>query len=88
MKRISQVFTFALAASITLGSCNVFRSDINSRNPVVAEQARRVNELESQLSSQKTVVTTERARQKDLEFQLKSARQELKARKQQAKTSY
>jgi hypothetical protein len=77
-----------LAASLALGSCSVFRSDLNSRNPVIAEQARRVNELESQLSSQKSVVTTERARQKDLEFQLKTARQELKARKQQAKTNY
>lgn len=77
-----------LAASLLLGSCSVFRSDINSRNPLVAEQARRVNELESQLSSQKTVVTTERAKQKDLEFQVRSAKQELKARKQQAKTSY
>lgn len=77
-----------LAANLALGSCSVFRSDINSRNPLVAEQARRVNELESQLNSQKTVVTTERARQKDLEYQVKSAKQELKARKQQAKTSY
>jgi hypothetical protein len=88
MKRFSQLFTLTLAASLTLGSCNVFRSDINSRNPLVAEQARRVNELESQLNSQKTVVSSERARQKNLEFQLKSARQELKARKQQSKAGY
>ncbi|MGI4835612.1 MAG: hypothetical protein ACRYFK_19330 [Janthinobacterium lividum] len=88
MKLLLKTASGLLLAGLALSSCSVFRSDVNSRNPLVAEQARRVNELESQLNSQKTIVTTERAKQKDFEYQLKSARQELRARKQQAKTGY
>lgn len=76
------------AASLTLGSCTVFRSDVNSPNPLIAEQARRVNELEGQYNQQKTVVSSEKTKLKSIDYQLKSARQELKARKQQAKNGY
>ena len=88
MKKISQVLTLALVASFTLGSCSVFRSDTDSKNPLIAGQAQRVNELESQLSDQKRLIDSEEAKKKALEYQLKSAKQELKARKQQAKVTY
>jgi cell division protein FtsL len=88
MKRPNQLFAFALAASLSLGSCSLIRSDANSRNPVIAEQAQRVNDLERQVSDQSRLVDSERAKEKALKYQLKSAKQELKARKQQAKSGY
>jgi septal ring factor EnvC (AmiA/AmiB activator) len=88
MRRLSQVLTFALATSLSLGSCSLIRSDANSRNPVIAEQAQRVNDLQRQVEDQGRLVDTERAKQKALKYQLKSAKQELEARKQQAKSGY
>ena len=88
------MFTFpkalplALVAGLALSGCSVFRSDANSRNPLIAEQAQRVNDLEKQLDTQKSVVSSEKAKQKALEYQIKSAKQELKARKQQVKVGY
>jgi len=88
MRRPSQVLAFALAASLSLGSCSLIRSDANSRNPVIAAQAQRVNDLERQVDDQNRLIDTEKSKQKALKYQLKSAKQELKARKQQAKNGY
>jgi hypothetical protein len=85
MRRLSQVLAFGLAASLSLGSCSLIRSDVNSRNPLIADQAQRVKDLENQVSDQGRIVDTEKSKQKALKYQLKSAKQELKARKQQAK---
>jgi septal ring factor EnvC (AmiA/AmiB activator) len=85
MRRLSQVLTFALAASLTLGSCSLIRSDVNSRNPLVADQAQRVKDLQNQVNDQDRLLDSEKSKQKALKYQLKSAKQELKARKQQAK---
>ncbi|NML63930.1 hypothetical protein HHL22_01815 [Hymenobacter sp. RP-2-7] len=80
--------TLLAAASCSLGSCSVFRSDVNSPNPIIAEQARRVQDLENQRNSQEAVVNSEKAKLKAIDYQIKSAKQELKARKQQVKTGY
>jgi septal ring factor EnvC (AmiA/AmiB activator) len=85
MRRFSQVLALAFATSLSLGSCSLIRSDINSRNPLVAEQAQRVKELQSQVDNQERLIDSEESKQKALKYQLKSAKQELKARKQQAK---
>lgn len=68
-----------------LGSCNVFRSDVDSSNPVVAAQAQRVQDLKSQKKDQERIIDTEKAKLKSIDYQLKSAEQELKARKIEVK---
>jgi len=88
MKVTNLALGLLVAASLSLSSCSVFRSDINSPNPLIAQQAQRVQELENQRNSQEAVVSSEKAKLKALDYQIKSARQELKARKQQVKTGY
>ncbi|QJX48390.1 hypothetical protein HMJ29_16260 [Hymenobacter taeanensis] len=74
--------SFGLGATLLLSSsCTIFKSDLDSSNPVVAAQAQRVSDLRNQISDQQRVVNTEKAKLKSLEYQLKSAQQELKARK-------
>ena len=88
MKVTNLALGLLATASLSLGSCSVFRSDVNSPNPLIAQQAQRVQELENQRNSQEAVVNSEKAKLKALDYQIKSARQELKARKQQVKTGY
>ncbi|SET30191.1 MULTISPECIES: hypothetical protein [Hymenobacter] len=75
--------SFVLGAALLLGSasCTLFKSDMDSSNPVVAAQAGRVSDLRNQVKDQERLVDTERAKLKSLKYQLKSAEQELKARK-------
>ena len=81
MKFLSKTILLASLSIASLSSCSVFRSDVNSNNPVVAEQARRVQDLESEIDSQERIVDAEKAKLKSMEYQLKAAKQELKARK-------
>ncbi|MBT9395123.1 hypothetical protein KLP40_18290 [Hymenobacter sp. NST-14] len=74
--------SLSLGATLLLSSsCTVFKSDMDSNNPVIAAQAQRVADLRNQISDQERVVNTEKAKLKSMEYQLKSAQQELKARK-------
>ena len=84
MKKASNTLRFltlSLGTSLLLGSCTVFKSDMDSNNPVIAAQAQRISDLRNQISDQQRLVDTEKAKLKSLEYQLKSAQQELKARK-------
>ncbi|UOR07278.1 hypothetical protein MUN82_09300 [Hymenobacter aerilatus] len=81
MKFSHKASLLALLSIGSLSGCSAFRSDANSSNPVVAEQARRVNDLEREVKDQDRIVDSEKAKLKSLKYQLKSARAELKARK-------
>ena len=75
--------SLVLGAALLLGStsCTVFKSDMDSSNPVIAAQAQRVADLRNQVKDQDRLVSTEQAKLKSLKYQLKSAQQEMKARK-------
>ncbi|MBO3269432.1 hypothetical protein [Hymenobacter defluvii] len=81
MKFFPKTIFFAFLSVASLSSCSVFRSDVNSNNPVIAEQAQRVEGLERDIDSQERIVDAEKAKLKSMEYQLKAAKQELKARK-------
>jgi len=76
-----RLLPIACGLTLMLGSCGVFRSDVDSSNPVVAAQAQRIQDLENQKKEQERLVDTEKAKLKSIDYQLKSAKQELKARK-------
>ena len=80
-----RLLPLACSFALLLGSCNAFRSDVDSSNPVVSAQAQRVQDLESQKKEQERIVDTEKAKLRSIEYQLKSAEQELKARKIEVK---
>ena len=81
--------TSSFAATLLLASAFVFTScqsgddgppvaaDLNSANPHIAEQARKVQELISQLERQKATIETEKNKLTAMQQQLEGARQNL-----------
>lgn len=77
-----------LLASAVFSSCSSSRNinnDVNSSNPMVAEQAKKVESLQSQVRDQNQVVNTEKSKLKALKQQLDGAESNLKGIKMQAK---
>lgn len=62
-------------------------ADLNSANPAVAEQARKVQELTSQVARQHAVIEAEEKRLQALEQQLKGAQENLTGLKQEVKAT-
>lgn len=90
--------TFPAAAAWLLVSALAFTScqsgtetpvaaDLNSANPAVAEQARKVQELSTQVERQKAIIETEKTKLTALEQQLDGARQNLDGIKKEVRAT-
>jgi len=90
--------TFSSAVALLLVSALAFTScqsgtevpvaaDLNSANPAVAEQARKVQELTSQVERQKAVIETDKTKLAAIEQQLDGARQNLDGIKKEVRAT-
>ena len=90
--------TFPAVAALLLGSSLAFTScqsgtdapvaaDLNSANPAVAGQARKVQELTSQLARQKATIETEKTKLTAMQQQLDGAKQNLDGLKKEAQAN-
>ena len=62
-------------------------ADLNSANPAVAEQARKVQELTTQVAQQKAVIETEKTKLTAIEQQLAGAKQNLEGLKKEVQAT-
>ncbi|MDQ2794315.1 MAG: hypothetical protein M3Y12_09965 [Bacteroidota bacterium] len=62
-------------------------ADLNSANPAVAEQARKVQELSTQIAQQKAVIETEKNKLTAMEQQLAGSRQNLEGLKKEVQAT-
>ncbi|OGX90386.1 hypothetical protein BEN49_06885 [Hymenobacter coccineus] len=81
-----------LAGTLAFSSCQSdteapVAADLNSANPAVAEQARKVQELSTQIARQKAVIETEQAKLTALEQQLQGSQQNLDGIKNEVKAN-
>lgn len=79
-----------LLAGTTLSGCSSSRNitnDVNSSNPAIAEQARKVEALQSQVQEQSRVTEAEETKLKALRQQLAGAESNLKGVKLQHKSN-
>lgn len=90
--------TFPSAAGLLLGGVLAFTScqpaaevpvatDLNSANPAVAEQARKVQGLSTQIARQQAVIETEKTKLTALQQQLDGARQNLDGIKKEVRAT-
>lgn len=78
----SFVLTLLFISAFVFASCQSgpdasVAADLNSANPAVAAQARKVQELTSQVERQKAVIEAEKTKLTGIEQQLDGARQNL-----------
>jgi septal ring factor EnvC (AmiA/AmiB activator) len=71
-----------IVGTLLLGGCQSsteapVAADLNSANPAVAEQARKVQELTTQIERQKAVIETEKTKLTALQQQLEGSQQNL-----------
>ena len=81
-----------LAGTLALGSCQSspdapVAADLNSANPAVAEQARKVQELTTQIDRQKAVIETEKTKLTALQQQLEGSQQNLDGLKKEVQAN-
>lgn len=69
-----------LCLGLSLSGCSSGIVDVNSSNPRIAEQSKKVQGLRDQVKDQKQVVTTEQAKLKALNVELEGAERNLKGR--------
>ena len=84
------VYAILFVSASALSSCSLGRSinnDVNSSNPVIAQQAQKVEYLQTQVKDQKKIVDTEKSKLNGLEQQLEGAKQNLKGVKTQVKSN-
>ncbi|MFC6223027.1 hypothetical protein ACFP2F_07230 [Hymenobacter artigasi] len=62
-------------------------ADLNSANPAVAEQARKVQELTTQIAQQKAVIETEKNKLTAMEQQLEGSKQNLEGIKKEVQAT-
>lgn len=62
-------------------------ADLNSANPAVAEQARKVQVLSTQIAQQKAVIETEKAKLTAIEQQLAGSQQNLEGIKKEVQAT-
>ena len=62
-------------------------ADLNSANPAIAEQARKVQELTTQIAQQKAVIETEKTKLTAMEQQLAGSQQNLEGLKKEVQAT-
>ncbi|GAA3968911.1 hypothetical protein [Hymenobacter antarcticus] len=92
MPTFSFSHTLLLVSAFALASCQSgadtpVATDLNSTNPAVAEQARKVQELSTQIERQKAVIETEKAKLTAIEQQLEGSRQNLEGIKKEVQAT-
>ncbi|MET4074505.1 hypothetical protein [Hymenobacter sp. UYCo722] len=81
-----------LASTLAFSSCQSgaeapVAADLNSANPAVAEQARKVQELTTQIAQQKAVIETEKNKLTAMEQQLAGSQQNLEGLKKEVQAT-
>ncbi len=81
-----------LASTLAFSSCQSgaeapVAADLNSANPTVAEQARKVQELSTQIERQKAVIETEKTKLTAMEQQLAGSQQNLEGLKKEVQAT-
>ena len=81
-----------LAGALAFSSCQSgaeapVAADLNSANPAVAEQARKVQELSTQIAQQKAVIETEKTKLTAMEQQLAGSQQNLEGLKKEVQAT-
>jgi septal ring factor EnvC (AmiA/AmiB activator) len=69
------------------GGESTVASDLNSTNPAVAEQARRVQQLEGQVKQQEAVIESEKTKLEALQQQLSGAKENLEGVKKEVRAT-
>lgn len=92
MNSISFSSALFLAGALALASCQSgadtpVAADLNSANPAVAEQARKVQELSTQVAQQKAVIETEKTKLTAIQQQLEGAKQNLEGIKKEVQAT-
>lgn len=91
MRTLSSAATLLLLGSLALGGCQStgapVASDLNSSNPEVAAQARKVQELMTEVDKQKAVIEADQSKLTAIEQQLEGSRQNLEGLKKQVQAT-
>ena len=90
----STSIAWLLASALAFAGCQAnsdadapVAADLNSANPAIAEQARKVQELTSALERQKALIETEKTKLTAMEQQLDGSRQNLDGLKKEVRAN-
>jgi septal ring factor EnvC (AmiA/AmiB activator) len=94
MRTLPSVATLLLLGTLALGGCQSastdnapLASDLNSSNPAIAEQARKVQTLLTEMDQQKARIKAEEDKLTALQQQVDGSRQNLEGLKKQAQAT-